>query len=96
MLPFINGSNDPYWATDALNLYWDDLKGDKWILYVPNAGHNLQQKTAKGPDYSRVIGGVAAFVRHQVSGRPLPRHLPAEMRFPGLDRTAPARFPWPG
>jgi PhoPQ-activated pathogenicity-related protein len=70
----INGNNDPYWSTDALNLYWDDLKGDKWLLYVPNAGHNLQQKfDDRPPDLTRAINGLAAFARHQILGKPLPR-----------------------
>ena len=65
----INGNNDPYWTTDALNLYWDDLKGDKWVLYVPNAGHNLQE-----PDKSRTraTNALAAFARSVTVGKPLP------------------------
>lgn len=70
----INGNNDPYWAVDALNLYWDDLPGKKWVLYVPNAGHNLTEHKANGKkDRSRALGGLAAFVRSQVHDRPLPR-----------------------
>jgi PhoPQ-activated pathogenicity-related protein len=65
----VNGNNDPYWTVDALNLYWDELKGDKWVLYVPNAGHNLQQKG----DVSRALNGLAAFARHQIAGKPMPR-----------------------
>jgi PhoPQ-activated pathogenicity-related protein len=67
----INGNSDPYWATDALNLYWDALKGDKWIMYVPNAGHDLKQVGRAGQ--SRARNGLAAFVRSQVAGKPLPK-----------------------
>jgi PhoPQ-activated pathogenicity-related protein len=70
----VNGNNDPYWSTDALNLYWDDLKGDKWVVYVPNAGHNLEQRLKGGAkDRSRAVNAIAAFVRHQVSDKPMPR-----------------------
>jgi PhoPQ-activated pathogenicity-related protein len=37
----INGSNDPYWATDALNLYWADLSSPKNVLYAPNQQHSI-------------------------------------------------------
>lgn len=33
------GTNDPYWTLDALNIYWGDIKGDKYVLYVSNKGH---------------------------------------------------------
>jgi PhoPQ-activated pathogenicity-related protein len=70
----LNGANDPYWVIDALNFYWDDLTGDKWVLYVPNAGHNLAQKTANGrDDRSRAVDGLAAFAKSQVHGRALPK-----------------------
>jgi PhoPQ-activated pathogenicity-related protein len=70
----INGNNDPYWSTDSLNLYWDDLKGDKWVIYVPNAGHDLRQKDKpllQQMDYA--FNGIAAFTRLQMQDKPLPR-----------------------
>ncbi len=70
----IAGNNDPYWNTDALNLYWDGLTGPKWIAYIPNAGHNLKQKFPDGrTDPFRAIDGLCAFVRHQITGQPMPK-----------------------
>ncbi len=66
------GANDPYWMVDATNFYWDDLKGEKWLSRVPNAGHNLEQKLADGKiDRSRAVDSLAAFGRAQVHGKKL-------------------------
>jgi PhoPQ-activated pathogenicity-related protein len=66
----INGSNDFYWVTDALNLYWSELPGGKWALYVPNAGHDL---LASPDHFTYLLNGLAAFARHQISDRPMPK-----------------------
>ena len=71
----INGANDPYWPLDALNSYWDDLKGEKWILYVPNAGHDLRERDANGMAELlplRAVNTLAAFARSQIFGKPMP------------------------
>jgi PhoPQ-activated pathogenicity-related protein len=60
------GTNDRYWSQDALNLYWDDLKGPKWVLYTPNSGHGLE-------DRARVYATLNAFIEHVASGRPWPK-----------------------
>jgi PhoPQ-activated pathogenicity-related protein len=62
----INGTNDRYWTQDALNIYWDDLPGDKWVIYAPNSGHKLE-------DRDRVLATLSAFVRTIASGKKLPR-----------------------
>ncbi len=70
----ILGNNDPYWTVDALNLYWDGLTGPKWVTYVPNAGHDLQEIKEDGKkDGTRVVGALSAFARHQMTDKPLPK-----------------------
>jgi PhoPQ-activated pathogenicity-related protein len=72
----INGANDEYWAVDALNFYWDDLKGPKWVLYVPNAGHSLTEVDKGGKKQSspeRALATLVAFNRHQVTNQPMPK-----------------------
>ncbi|HLK56003.1 MAG TPA: PhoPQ-activated protein PqaA family protein, partial [Chthonomonadaceae bacterium] len=51
------GTNDRYWSQDSLNLYWDALKGPKWVLYNPNVGHGLDALDAQ----LRVLSTVGAF-----------------------------------
>jgi PhoPQ-activated pathogenicity-related protein len=62
----INGSNDRYWTLNALDLYWNGLKGPKHVVELPNAGHGLEVNR----DWA--IQGLGAFFRHTVTGRPMP------------------------
>ena len=57
----VTGTNDRYWPLDALNIYYNDLVGEKYILYVPNKGHDVG-------DIRRVIGDAVAFFL-KVDGR---------------------------
>jgi PhoPQ-activated pathogenicity-related protein len=76
----INGTNDPYWAQDAANFYWDDLKGDKYLCYVPNAGHDLRpmkqpkfQGAEKDSFPMKGINTLSAFSRHILEGKEMPK-----------------------
>lgn len=51
------GSNDPYWPLGSVNIYFDDLKGDNYLMIMPNAGHSAG-------DMDRLLTGVMAFLRH--------------------------------
>ncbi|MEM3956723.1 MAG: PhoPQ-activated protein PqaA family protein [Thermoproteota archaeon] len=62
----INGTNDRYWTVDSSNLYFDALLGEKYLLYVPNSGHALE-------DGWRVINSISAFAHSIVSNKSLPK-----------------------
>lgn len=62
----LTGTNDPYWPLDAANLYWDGLVGAKYILYVPNVGHGLN-------DFVRVLNAQVGFFLGCTGRAPLPQ-----------------------
>jgi PhoPQ-activated pathogenicity-related protein len=72
----ILGTNDPYWPVDALNLYWDGLEGEKYILYVPNNAHGLQ-------DVARLVGSIDALHRHTNGG---PKLAKLDWRHEAIDK----------
>jgi PhoPQ-activated pathogenicity-related protein len=39
----VNGSNDPFWVLDAVKHYLDELPGETYLHYAPNAGHGLEE-----------------------------------------------------
>jgi PhoPQ-activated pathogenicity-related protein len=58
------GTNDRYWPVDAVKLYFGDLLGEKFIHYVPNAGHGLRPEAAET---------VLAFYKTVIDGQARPR-----------------------
>lgn len=39
----VNGSNDTFWVLDSVKHYLDDLPGETYLHYAPNAGHGLEE-----------------------------------------------------
>lgn len=62
----ICATNDEYFPTDALNLYWDGLKGSKSILYLSDAGH------VRAYSDPRINPTAFAFVRAVAMDKTLP------------------------
>jgi PhoPQ-activated pathogenicity-related protein len=61
----VNAAGDQFFTPDSSKFYWDDLKGPKYLRYVPNGDHSL-----RGTDAGE---GILAFYRAVVEDKPLPR-----------------------
>ncbi|NLU42809.1 MAG: phenylacetic acid degradation protein [Firmicutes bacterium] len=59
------GSNDPYWPLGSINLYFDELPGENYVLIMPNTGHS------EG-DVNRLFPAVMAFQRDIAGVHELP------------------------
>jgi len=61
----INATGDEFFITDSWQFYWDDLVGDKYIQYVPNANHGLNGT------YN--LGSLVAFYNAVITESPIPK-----------------------
>lgn len=61
----VNGTNDPFWAVDAAQVYWERLPKDKWTVAVPNANHGMGDKSLWAPT-------IGWFASQCAQGRSLP------------------------
>lgn len=61
----IVGTNDPYWPVDAVNLYYDQLKGTNGIVYAPNKGH--------GAETQRIVNAINALFVTIEENKSLPK-----------------------
>jgi PhoPQ-activated pathogenicity-related protein len=61
----VNAAGDQFFTPDSSKFYFDDLKGPKYLRYVPNGDHSL-----RGTD---AADSVLAFYRAVVKGSPLPK-----------------------
>jgi PhoPQ-activated pathogenicity-related protein len=60
----VNASGDQFFLPDSSQFYFDDLRGEKHVRYVPNASHSL--------DKSDALESVQAFYAAIVKGTPRP------------------------
>ena len=59
------GTNDPYWTIDAVKHYINEIPGQNYLCYVPNAGHNLG-------DRKQAFGTLSAFFGLTMEEKPYP------------------------
>jgi PhoPQ-activated pathogenicity-related protein len=60
----VNASGDQFFLPDSSRFYFDQLKGESHLRYVPNTNHGLEKSDA--------IESVAAFYASIVAGKPRP------------------------
>ncbi|MBS1875207.1 MAG: PhoPQ-activated pathogenicity-related family protein [Acidobacteria bacterium] len=62
----VNASGDQFFLPDSSQFYWDGLKGEKYLRYVPNADHSL-----KGTD---ALPAVVAYYNAVLTGKARPKY----------------------
>ena len=61
----INATGDEFFLPDSSRFYWDDLQGEKYLRYVPNANHSL--------DGTDALDSIESFYASVVERLPRPR-----------------------
>lgn len=57
----LNAAGDQFFLPDSWKFYWKDLKGEKYLRYVPNADHNITKGTDAADSlaayYASIVNG---------------------------------------
>ena len=61
----INATGDEFFVTDSSQFYWDDLIGQKYLQYIPNANHGLNG--------SYNLGSLVAFYDSVIKDKSIPK-----------------------
>ena len=61
----VNGSGDQFFVPDSSRFYYDDLKGEKHLYYVPNTDHGVDKNPSS-------VMSIVAFYQMIISGRKRP------------------------
>jgi PhoPQ-activated pathogenicity-related protein len=59
-------TNDKYFPLDSANLYFDELRGPKYLLYLPNEPHSIEH-------YEPFVRALRALHESAATGKALPR-----------------------
>jgi PhoPQ-activated pathogenicity-related protein len=62
----VNSAGDEFFLPDSSQFYFDDLKGEKYLRYVPNSNHSLKDTDA--------VESIIAFYQTVLSGTPRPKY----------------------
>jgi PhoPQ-activated pathogenicity-related protein len=62
----VNAAGDQYFCPDSSRFYFDDLKGEKHLCYVPNTDHSLRGSDA--------LESIVAFYRLILAGKERPKY----------------------
>ncbi|MCI0333035.1 MAG: PhoPQ-activated pathogenicity-related family protein [Planctomycetes bacterium] len=62
----VNGSGDQFFCPDSSQFYFDDLKGEKHLRYVPNADHSVDSNFD-------AVTSIVTFYQMIIAGKPRPQ-----------------------
>lgn len=62
----VNASGDQFFCPDSSQFYFEELKGEKYLRYVPNADHSLKNSDA--------VESIIAFYWTVLNGKPRPKY----------------------
>jgi PhoPQ-activated pathogenicity-related protein len=62
----VNSAGDQFFVPDSSQFYWDDLKGPKYLRYIPNTDHSLRNSDA--------MQGMLAFYDSVIQSKAPPKY----------------------